>query len=158
ISTAPGQRPPSKDQRKLNVSSFEWTILRDVPRTYWLDAAWPLFGAYLADIRASAASVGAPAVVLVIPEIAQVEPSQRARTMADYRFREDEVDWERPQRELLAQAMGAGVQVIDVLPAFRDRADRDGLYLPIDEHFSALGHRVTAELLADGIVARGWVR
>ena len=78
--------------------------------------------------------------------------------MADYRFREDEVDWERPQRELLAQAMGAGVQVIDVLPAFRDRADRDGLYLPIDEHFSALGHRVTAELLADGIVARGWVR
>jgi lysophospholipase L1-like esterase len=158
ISTAPGQRPPSKDQRKLNVSSFEWTILRAVPRTYWLDAAWPLFGAYLADIRASAASVGAPAVVLVIPEIAQVEPSQRARTMADYRFREDEVDWERPQRELLAQAIGAGVQVIDVLPAFRDRADRDGLYLPIDEHFSALGHRVTAELLADGIVVRGWVR
>ncbi len=157
ISTAPGQRPPTKDQRKLNVSSFEWTILRDVPRTYWLDAAWPLFGTYLADIRASAASVGAPAMVLVIPEIGQVEAAKRARTMADYRFGEDEVDWERPQRELLAQATRAGVQVIDLLPAFRDRADRDGLYLPIDEHFSALGHRVTAELLADGIVARGWL-
>jgi lysophospholipase L1-like esterase len=157
VSTAPGQRPPSKDQRKLNVSSFEWTILRDVPRTYWLDAAWPLFGSYLADIRASAASVGAPAIVLVIPEIAQVEPSQRARTMADYRFREDEVDWARPQRELLAQANGAGVPVLDLLPAFSDRADRDVLYLPIDEHFSALGHRATAELLADAVVARGWM-
>jgi len=157
IGTAPGQRPPSKDQRKLNVTSFEWTILRDVPRTYWVDVAWPLFGAYLADIRASAASVGAPALVLVIPEIAQVEPSQRARTMADYRFSEDEVDWERPQRELLAQAKGAGVQVVDLLPAFRSRADRDGLYLPIDEHFAALGHRVTAELLAEAIVGNGWL-
>jgi lysophospholipase L1-like esterase len=153
ISTAPGQRPPSKDQRKLNVSSFEWTILRDVPRTYWLDTAWPLFGEYLADIRASAASVGAPAMMVVIPEIAQVEPSQRARTMADYRFREDEVDWTRPQRELLAQATRAGVPVVDLLPAFSARPDRDGLYLPIDEHFSALGHRVTAQLLADAIVA-----
>jgi hypothetical protein len=157
ISTAPGARPPSKDQRKMNVSSFEWTILRDVPRTYWLDVAWPLFGAYLADIRTSAASVHAPVLVLVIPDIAQVESAKRARTMADYRFREDEVDWERPQRELLKQANLAGVQLLDVLPAFRARADRDSLYLPIDEHFSAMGHRVTAELLADAILRYGWL-
>ena len=128
-----------------------------MPRTYWLDVAWPLFGAYLADLRGSGASVGAPVVVLVIPDIAQVEPAKQARTMADYRFREDEVDWKRPQRELLAQANRAGVQVIDLLPAFRERADRDGLYLPIDEHFTALGHRVTAEILAESIVAGDWL-
>jgi lysophospholipase L1-like esterase len=158
ISTAPGSRPPSKDQRKLNVTSFEWTILRDVPHTYWLDVAWPLFGAYLADIRASADSVGAPVVVLVIPEIAQIEPTERARTMTDYRFRDDEVDWDQPQRELLAQANRASVQIVDLLPAFRARADRDGLYLPIDEHFSALGHRATAEILADAVVASDRLR
>ena len=96
ISTEPGRRPPSKDQRQLNVSSFEWTILRETPRTYWLDVAWPLFGAYLGDIHTTAASVGAPVVVLVIPQIEQVEPAERARSMADYRFAEDEENWDRP--------------------------------------------------------------
>ena len=77
--------------------------------------------------------------------------------MADYRFREGEVDWERPQRELLAQANRGGVQVIDLLPAFRERVDRDGLYLAIDEHFTALGHRATAEILTDAVLASDWL-
>jgi hypothetical protein len=55
VTTAPGASPPSKELKRLNVSSFEWTILRDPPRTYWLDVAWPLFGSYLAGVRATAA-------------------------------------------------------------------------------------------------------
>ena len=54
--------------------------------------------------------------------------------------------------------LASGQRAEDPVRLAQLRADRDGLYLPIDEHFSALGHRVTAELLADGIVARGWVR
>jgi lysophospholipase L1-like esterase len=157
ISTEPGRRPPSKDERMLNVSSFEWTILREIPRTYWLDVAWPLFGAYLSDIHANAASVGAPAVVLVIPEIAQVEPAERARTMADYRFSEDEVNWDRPQVELRAQAEQAGLTTVDLLPTFRASPERDALYLPNDQHFTALGHRAAADELARAIVAGGWL-
>jgi hypothetical protein len=93
VGTAPGARLPSKDQRKLNLSSFEWTILRDIPHTYWLDRAWPLFGQYLADLRVTAGSANAPVLVLVIPQIAQVEPAERARTMAEYAFADHEVDW-----------------------------------------------------------------
>jgi lysophospholipase L1-like esterase len=150
-------RPPSKDQRQLNLSSFEWTILRDIPRTYWLDRAWRLFGQYVSDIRATAGSVQAPVLVLIVPQIAQIEPAERARTMADYRFAEDEVDWGRPQRELRAQADSAGLAVLDLLPAFQSAALRDSLYLPVDQHFSADGHRLTAELLAQEVVSRGWI-
>jgi lysophospholipase L1-like esterase len=158
VGTAPGSRPPSKDQRKLNLSSFEWTILRDTPRTYWLDRAWPLFGQYLSELRETADSVNASVLVLVIPQIAQVEPAERARTMADYGFREDEVDWDRPQRELHAQADSARLPVLDLLPAFQSTPQHDTLYLPIDQHFTTLGHRVTAELTAEAIVSRGWLR
>jgi hypothetical protein len=78
--------------------------------------------------------------------------------MAEYRFNEDEVDWERPQRELRARADWAGLPVLDLLPAFQSAPQRDVLYLPIDQHFTRVGHRLTAELTAEAIVARGWPR
>jgi GDSL-like Lipase/Acylhydrolase family/SGNH hydrolase-like domain, acetyltransferase AlgX len=157
VGSAPGSRPLSTDQRQLNLSSFEWTVLRDIPPVYWLDRAWHLLGQYLSDIRATAASANAPVLVLIIPQIGQVVPAERARTMDDYRFAEDEVDWDRPQRELRAQADGAGDVALDVLPAFRDAPQRDALYLPIDQHFTAEGHRLTAELLAQEIMSRRWI-
>lgn len=155
ISTEPGARPPSKDQRKLNLSSFEWTILREIPHTYWLDVAWPLFNAYLSDINATAASAGAHAMVLVIPQIGQVVPYEHNRTMADYRFSDAEVDWDRPQRDMATAALSAGLPVLDLLSEFRVRGDRDQLYLPLDQHFTALGHQVTAEILAQRLIDSG---
>src|SRR5262249_44870211 len=102
VSTAPGARPASKDQRVLNVTSFEWTILREYPRVEELDEAFPLFGRYVSDIRRTSNGVGAPVLLVVIPQIAQVVPSERARTATEYRFSDDEVDWQRPQREVQA--------------------------------------------------------
>jgi lysophospholipase L1-like esterase len=156
ISTAPGARPPSKDQRKLNMTSFEWTILRDIPHAYWLDRAWPLFGEYLTDVRTTGDSVHAPVLVMVIPQIAQVVPTKRGRTVAE--FGENRVDWERPQRELIAQATGAGLPVPDLLPELQALPRQDAVYLPVDQHFTAFGHRLSAELLANTILSSGWLR
>lgn len=158
VTTAPGGAPPSKEQKQLNVASFEWTILRDPPRTYWLDIAWPLFGAYLGELRETAAAAGAPTVVMVLPEMGQFDDAMRTRSMSDFRLKEDEVDWDRPQRELEAQAASAGVPVLDLLPAFRTRTDRDKLYLRLDTHLTALGHEVTADELAGFLQHGGWLR
>jgi lysophospholipase L1-like esterase len=157
VTTAPGSLPPSVQLKRLNVSSFEWTILRDPPRTYWLDVAWPLFGSYIAHIRATAASAGAPTVLMVIPQMGQFDDQMRARAMADFRFREDEVDWDRPQREVQNQAAAAGTPVLDLLPAFRARADRAQLYLREDTHFAALGHQAAADQLAQFLQSGGWL-
>ncbi|HEY2592533.1 MAG TPA: hypothetical protein VGK33_01380, partial [Chloroflexota bacterium] len=54
VTTAPGELPLTQQQEQLNLTSFEWTILRDPPRTYWLDVAWPLFGHYLGQIKSAA--------------------------------------------------------------------------------------------------------
>jgi hypothetical protein len=76
--------PLAIEQQRLNLTSFEWAILRDRPRTYWLDVAWPLFGRYLSDMRATAAGVGAPMVVMAIPEMSQFDEQMRARTVAKF--------------------------------------------------------------------------
>ena len=157
VSTAPGSAAPAVEQERLNLTSFEWTILRDIPLTYWLDVAWPLYGQYLADARATAANAGAPLVVLAIPEMSQFDEHVRARVMANYRFREEEVDWDKPQRDLASRASTAGVPVLDLLPQFRALADRADLYLRIDTHFSAYGHTVTAEALMTFLQEGGYL-
>ena len=157
VSTAPGAAPAAVEQERLNLTSFEWTILREIPRTYWLDVAWPLFGRYLTDIRETAASVGAPVVVLAIPDMSQFDERVRARVSANFRFQDDEVDWDRPQRELAAQAAQVGLPVLDLLPMFRSMPDRANLYLPIDTHFTAYGHQVTARALQEFLVDGGYL-
>lgn len=158
FTTAPGFNPPAREQQKLNVSSFEWTILREPPEAYWLQAAWPLYGKYLGEIRDTAASVGAPTLVMLIPQMGQFDDQMRARSMNDFRFQESEVDWDRPQREATAQAARQGLPVLDLLPVFRAHPQREALYLRGDTHFAALGHQVTAEGLAETLLSRGMVR
>ncbi|HEV7566625.1 MAG TPA: hypothetical protein VGO31_11765 [Microbacteriaceae bacterium] len=155
VTTAPGSLPPAAEMSKLNLTSFEWTILREVPHTYWLDVAWPLFGRYLAAIRETAAPVRV--VVMAIPEMSQFDDQMHARRMQDFRFQPDEVDWDRPQRELAAEVQRADLAELDLLPLFRARADRAELYLRFDTHFTAHGHDVTAEALASFLTVGGWL-
>ena len=157
VSTAPGAAPRAVDQERLNLTSFEWTILRNIPRTYWLDVAWPLFGRYLADARDAAAGVGAPVVVLAIPDMSQFDDQMHARTMANFRFTDAEVDWGRPQRDLAAQAAQVGLPVLDLLPTFQSMPDRANLYLRIDTHFTAYGHQITAQALAQFLQAQSYL-
>jgi lysophospholipase L1-like esterase len=155
VTTAPGVARVSVEQKTLNLTSFEWTILRALPRTYWLDVGWPLFGRYLGDIRETASSIGATTVLVAIPEMAQFDEQMQARTMSEFRFGEDEVDWELPQRQLALQAEQVDMPELDLLPVFRARTDRSQLYLRLDTHFSALGHQATADALARFIQDQG---
>jgi lysophospholipase L1-like esterase len=158
VTTAPGAAEPSAVQQQMNVATFEWTVLRDPPRTYWLDAAWPLLGKYLSDVRTTADTAGARTVVLAIPDMSQFDDTMRARSVADFRLQDAEVDWDRPQGQLQAQAQRAGVPVLDLLPVFRQRPDRAELYLRLDTHFSALGHAVVAHELATYLQQSGWLQ
>lgn len=157
VTTAPGQLPLSQQQEQLNLTSFEWTVLRDSPRTYWLDLAWPLFGSYLDEIQQTAAKARAPTVVMVIPHMGQFDADARYRSMYDFRFQESDVDWNRPQQQLKEQVDLLGLPELDLLPIFRARSDSDHLYLRADTHFAALGHQVVAEALAHYLQQGGWL-
>lgn len=97
-------------------------------------------------------AIGAEPVVLIIPEIGQVDvfadAERRAATAAAG------VDFRRPQRVFSAALESDGVQVIDALPALgrATRASRaaggSGTYYREWRHLNALGHAVIADLLA----------
>lgn len=68
--------------------------------------------------------------------------------MCDFRFQDAEVDWNRPQEQVKEQIASLQISVLDLLPIFGERSDRDQLYLREDTHFAALGHQVVADALA----------
>ncbi len=98
-----------------------------------------------------ARAIGARPVVLLLPELWQVEVyNDRAWRR---RLREVGVEFRRPQRILRDALEADGVEVIDALPALA-RASRGGwetgrhTYYREWRHLNARGHAVLAELLA----------
>jgi lysophospholipase L1-like esterase len=103
-------------------------------------------------------AIGAEPVVLILPDVGQVEafadPARRAA------LRRAGADFQRPQRVFSALLAEQGVQVIDALPAL-GRATRTRLagggphtFYPEWRHLTALGHAVIADLLAARLVVK----
>jgi hypothetical protein len=149
-----GAAPEGDMRLPLDLSAFEWTALQNVPNTYWLDIAWPLYGRYLAQIRDTAATVGAPTVVLAIPHLAQVDSAMRLRSLTDYGLAESDVDFDRPQRDLEAQADRLSVPVLDLAPMIRADAARESYFFPHNTHFTARGSQVVASSLGDFLIGQ----
>ncbi|MEW6269111.1 MAG: SGNH/GDSL hydrolase family protein [Thermodesulfobacteriota bacterium] len=103
------------------------------------------------EVARHARAIGAQPVVLIIPELWQVEvyndPALRRR-LADAG-----ADFRRPQRVLRAAMEDAGIELIDALPALA-RASRhlarrgEHTYYSEWRHLNANGHAVLARLLA----------
>jgi len=67
---------------------------------------------------------------------------------------------DRPQRLLRGVAQGEAIEVIDLLPQFREWTAAGGpsLYLEHDGHWSESGHGVAAGVVASELVRRGFVK
>jgi hypothetical protein len=94
---------------------------------------------------------GADFVILVIPRSYQVYPDELRELQSAFQIRDENLDLDRPQRILREWASSRGVPLLDLLPAFRNRRDRDPggkLYYYPDAHLNPEGHRLAAEALA----------
>lgn len=71
------------------------------------------------------------------------------------RFALDDRDYDRgkPNRELTVWCAANGIEVLDLLPAFRQHTAAAGKlqWLYSDQHFNVAGHRLAAELIAAAI-------
>jgi lysophospholipase L1-like esterase len=134
-----------------------WLVytLRNGPRLYWYDLAVPLTVHYVDRARAVAARVGAATVTAIVPRDAQVDVVKLQAQLAQYQLSQDEIDLEKPQRDLTSSIQRLGMPVLDLAPVFRARADLAQLFFPHDIHFTARGHEVAAENLADWLEGLG---
>jgi hypothetical protein len=123
-----------------------------------LDDGWRKVELELARIRDLARGAGARVLVLAIPDEIQVDEVVRAETVRRSSPRiESLADYEldQPQRALAAICQRVELPLVDVLPAFREKGAKGGLYLrkPFDTHWNEDGHALATELLAPKIQA-----
>lgn len=53
-----------------------------------------------------------------------------------------------PERTITAACTRAGLNVLDLQPAFREHGDETGLFFKLDTHMSPAGHKLLAEIMA----------
>jgi hypothetical protein len=90
---------------------------------------------------------GAELAVVMIPAREQVMPELATRVQ--------ERDWEKPQRHFAAFLGRVGVPFVDLLPTIRAaKADGAPLYFHYDAHWTARGHAIAGESIADFLGSR----
>jgi lysophospholipase L1-like esterase len=88
-----------------------------------------------------------PLVIVMFPAREQVRPEA-------YSFAED-LDLDKPQRIYSRFFEENDIDYLDLLPALRERSPGDQLYYRDDVHWTPLGNKVVAEIIADYLTAEG---
>jgi hypothetical protein len=111
-------------------------------------------------IRTVAASRGAQVVLVMIPLAVQLSAEEFAEFARVEAGSTDGLDIDRPQRVIGQAARRIGIATIDLLPGFRDWTSGGGsrLYLTLDGHWNAHGHRLGATVAAAELARLGLAR
>jgi len=114
---------------------------------------WDLTAGILADIADMAARRGIPTLFVLVPAPFQVEPDVFQAYLRGFRVDASRFDLDQPTRFMKERLEARGLEVIDVLPAFR-AADARGpkLYGTIDPHLTPRGHDVLEQLVEPRVI------
>jgi hypothetical protein len=104
----------------------------------------------IAALDARVTEAGGELVVVVIPDVVQVDRDVR-RDIVDAPERYD-FDW--PQSALSAAFATAGVAAVDLLPAFRKAPAEPRLYRLNDTHWSDAGNALAAQEIGEFLRTR----
>jgi lysophospholipase L1-like esterase len=115
------------------------------------DAAWAEAMSHLRRIDSLARRAGATTLVAYIPASTQVnDAGWRLREELGFEMDPQTLTDTRIVDRLREFGAAADVRVVDLLTPLRARA-KEPIYFPIDGHWTPLGHRIAAEVLAAAI-------
>ena len=127
--------------RRLRQAS---EIYRTSPPTWVVEGASAARRA-LERMAAMSQDGGADFVVLIIPELLQLEPQRLTSTLADLGVDQDGYDPQAPTALFASMLTELGLPFADLTPFLAAAHERgDGPYYPIDRHWTAEGHRLVA--------------
>jgi hypothetical protein len=113
----------------------------------WLYEHWNYVQGYVRRMRVAAAAGGFPLLAIVIPDVIQVSPGPGRAVRAAWA--EHHPDLDRPSRLMCDLCRREGIPVLDLTPAFRERAARgEILYMPGEIDWGPEGQRIAAEAIA----------
>ena len=102
------------------------------------------------------ASIDSELVICLIPLWLQVSNEHLSQFVASQSINMANIRLENPQEIMKEWAIHAGVEIIDLLPGFRQwvaSGQRD-LILGVDEHWNEAGHRLAASIVSDALISR----
>jgi hypothetical protein len=107
----------------------------------------------LALISRTATALDIPLLVVLIPEESQINPDLQEWLVRELPHMD--FNFDQPQGSIVAQAADRGIEVLDLLPFFRE--DERCLYMN-DTHWTPAGHDMAARLISLQIEASGILR
>jgi len=123
------------------------------------DEAWKLAAALVTAARDDASAHGARFLLVGIADPISVLPPELL-TRDQLGVDPERLDLDAPQRRLGEIAAQRGIDFVSLVPAFRERighstAAWDGLYLHCNGHWTAAGHRLAADVVAEHLESAG---
>jgi hypothetical protein len=114
----------------------------------------------LERMRTVASGDGGRLVLVLIPMGVQLSDKQFAEFAGTRAGSAPGPEIDRPQRDMKRIGERAGVEVIDLLPGFREwaTAGGDSLYLTRDGHWDRPGHLLAARITGSELVRLGLTR
>ena len=99
----------------------------------------------LASIRYVARKGGARYVMVIHPDQTQVDESLRREIIRTFQLREQDYDFDFPQKILASYCAGSGILCLDLLAGFRAKAKQGALYTISDGHYNLDGNKLAAD-------------
>jgi hypothetical protein len=117
--------------------------------------SWAITEQFIVEIRRRTAAQGAKFMVVLVPAPWEVYPSLWQAVLNRIpAMRLVSMQLERPSARLVSFLKEQGIMYVDLLPAFRKRANSSSpLFFEPDSHWTPEGHRLAADLLMDPTVA-----
>jgi hypothetical protein len=142
------RRRPKLSDRALLEMETERSAICERATSESFEALFAKTAKVIASLHDEVRASGAEFLLVVIPDRFQVNPDERRRIVESEGRSDSEFDWDRPQRRLDGLCREAGLDCLDLLPAFRREATSVALYNAGDAHWSEAGNRLAAQEIA----------
>ena len=142
------------EQEKLNSHVLG---LLEKKQNSSIQQGWGLTRLLFREMKKMSAEMGAPVVVFLIPLRLQVSEQSLRSFLEAHDIVSDQIVLDRPQRDMTQIGSDEGIEVIDLLAEFRrsEKNSPDQLYLAVDGHWTAAGHRLASEIVANRLLSSG---
>jgi hypothetical protein len=112
----------------------------------------------LASIRYVAEKGGARYVMVIHPDQTQMDESLRKEIIRTFQVREQDYDFDFPQKILASYCAGSGILCLDLLAGFRAKATQGALYTISDGHYNLNGNQLAADSIRQFLLDRQLLR